>query len=76
MYRRTLCDLVGRNSTINQYADGIDAIHDNVDTDDAELDVGSDAKRQRICKELVDHEIERLEKRGVCDERPAASMKA
>ena len=76
MYRRTQCDSVGRQSTINQNAEGIDVVHDDVNADDAEVDVGDDAQRRCIHDELVDHEIERLEKLGIHDERPAASGKA
>ena len=76
MYRRTMCQSVGRHSTINRYVTGIDAVHDDIDANNAEVDVGDDAQRRRVRKELVNHEIERLEKLGVRDERPAASMKA
>ena len=63
-------------STINQNVEGIYVVHDDIDADDPELDVGDDSQTRRIREELVDHEIERLENPGVCDERPVASMKA
>ena len=65
MYRRTLCESIGQNVS-----------HDNADANDAEVDVGDDAHRRRIREELVDNEVKRLEKLGIRDERPAASMKA
>ena len=76
MYRRTPCESVGRNLTINQNAEGINIVHVDLDADDAEVDVGGGAQRRHIREELVDHKIERLEKLGVRDKRPAASKKA
>ena len=63
-------------STINQNDEGIDVVHDDVDANGAEVDVGDYTQRRRIREELVDHKIERLEKLGVHDERPAASKKS
>ena len=67
---------VGQNSTINQKAEGIDVVHDDVNANDAEVDVGYDAQRQCIHEELLDHEIKRLEKLGVRDEQRTTSGKA
>ena len=60
-------------STINQYVAGIDAIHDDADANDAQV-VGNNAQRRRIRKELVNHEIKRMESLAF-DEQQVASMK-